>query len=111
MHAPAVIVAAPWVTGRLTAADSSPLRPRTQLRDALEKAPLANTHEHTAREDERIPTPIDLFTLYQGYSSRDLHGAGLRAKVYDTNLPVVELAAAHRSVVLGHPALTERPDA
>ena len=37
---------------RLSAA--APTRTRTAIREALESAPLANTHEHTAREDERL---------------------------------------------------------
>jgi predicted TIM-barrel fold metal-dependent hydrolase len=74
----------------LVGASRVPGRPKTQLHEVLEQAPLANTHEHTMREDERIPLPFDLFVLYQGYSTRDLQSAGLRAKVFDTTRPVLE---------------------
>ncbi len=68
---------------------------KTQLRLALENAPIANTHEHTYSDRERRGMEVDLFTiLVGGYSSTDLSSAGLTRKnhpeVWDSKRPPAE---------------------
>jgi predicted TIM-barrel fold metal-dependent hydrolase len=68
---------------------------RTQLREVLEKAPLANTHDHTLSDRERQEMQIDLFSiLLGGYSATDLASAGLSRKanpeVWDSQRPPAE---------------------
>jgi len=53
---------------------------RSQLRQALQEAPLGDTHEHLYSEKHRLSTHIDIFTLLAQYTISDLTSAGLDGK-------------------------------
>lgn len=80
-----------WLLSRAPLAFVTPVlgAARTELREMLENAPIANTHEHTLSDRERREMEVDLFTiLLSGYSATDLASAGLSRKrtpeVWDT---------------------------
>jgi predicted TIM-barrel fold metal-dependent hydrolase len=79
--------------GLLAQGPRSPARP-SGVREALQSEWLADSHEHTFPEKERLRWDMDIFTLISHYAINDLVSAGLELKwrtdSLKTEIPVRE---------------------
>ena len=88
----------PWA-GAAVAASAQPARAaegelQARIREALDKTPLVNTHEHILPEAERTSSHIDFFTLANHYAISDVISAGLssedKAVIDDPDAPMAQ---------------------
>lgn len=71
----------------------------SDLRQFLLQAELADTHEHTLPEAERVRATVDLFTLISHYTINDLISAGLESRMRTELLkPEVPVSVRWKSV-------------
>jgi uncharacterized protein len=64
----------------------------TSLCDAMAAFDIIDCHEHLGPEADRVASPVDVFTLFSDYTSRDLLMAGMSVDQYrslqDRDLPL-----------------------